>query len=200
MNTLVFYLSGPIDKSNGKINEFFRDLGATLQHQGATVLTPEIRPDDVSAPLAVYLRDVAQAALADIIVVDSRESCGLGVGAEIMSTLCCGGLAYFISPPNSHYRRDQVNILGRVGENWTHPFVHGMAQGKIISDATIQAVLEVLPQSVTELPARPVCPAYLAELIKNFVQTGLSGDQIMKNAIVNNARLGRRIEEVVGEI
>lgn len=196
MEKIVFYLSGPIDKQNGKVNEFFRELGLKLEALGATVLTPEIRPDDVSDPSAVYLRDMVQAALADVIVVDSRESCGLGVGAEVTATLCTGGVAYFISPPNSHYRRDEVKILGRVGRNWTHPFVYGMSGGAIVSEATIDAVISALKIRPTLANESPSFPDYLAGLVNEFVSNGLKGDVVMQAAIKNNSRLGRKLKSL----
>jgi len=197
MENIVLYLSGPIDKVSGEVNVFYQEVGAKLISLGATVLTPEIRPDDVSDPQAVYLRDIAQSALADTVVVDARESCGLGVGAEVLSALCSGGSAIFISPPQTHYRRSSVTILGRTAKDWTHPFVFGMSNGHLIEATSIDDVVKEIVEKHTARPQTGHVSPYIARIISEFNERCLPNDPPMQAAFQSNPVLSQRYNNIL---
>jgi hypothetical protein len=194
MKDLILYLSGPIDKKSGKFNQDFLLLQKELVKIGITCLSPEIRSDDVSNSRGVFLRDMFQSVIADVIVVDARESCGLGVGSEAAMSFCAGGQAIFITPPNSHYRRDEVNLLGTIVHNWVHPFVLGLSSTHFLDSPHFEEVskaLKALPRksaSWTTLLTPPMVTFGVS-----YVTEHLPSDNIMLLEISKNPRM----EEVV---
>lgn len=60
-------------------------------------------------------------------IVDLRQSKGIGVGAEMMFALHVGIPIVGWTGEVSHYKRDRIyNIQGENLSNWVHPFVSGL--------------------------------------------------------------------------
>jgi hypothetical protein len=63
----------------------------------------------------------------DLVLVDARERRGLGVGAEMMWAKMHRLPLVIWSPKNSHYHKEQAELLGVEVDHWVHPFVESLA-------------------------------------------------------------------------
>jgi hypothetical protein len=133
-NRIVIYLSGSVVKDKEKetntalwgdteistVTDLFKPLEVDF-------LNPSQRNDDLSDSDSIVGRDLMQVLFSDCIIVDCREKRGVGVGAEMLFAYECKKPVITIVPPNSHYHKDELNLLGQQISNWKHPFVEGLS-------------------------------------------------------------------------
>lgn len=129
---LAIYLAGNIQKGHEDTSRlaWTQDHLDFLSQEVAAALTflnPALRSDDLSDQRSVFGRDMLQVYSSDLILVDARERRGLGVGAEMMWAKMNRLPVIIWAPKNSHYHKEQAELLGVEIENWVHPFVESLA-------------------------------------------------------------------------
>ncbi len=133
MNYLSIYLAGNIQKSHENKSKVYwtkedcEAIEKVLFPLRVSFLNPALRSDDLCDQKGVFGRDMVQVFCADVIFVDARERRGLGVGAEMMWAKINEIPVVTLAPRNSHYHKDEVEMLGQTLPNWVHPFVESLS-------------------------------------------------------------------------
>lgn len=136
------YLAGNIQKGHEKESALYwteedrEAIARGIDPIEVAFLNPAIRTDDLSDQKSVFGRDMTQVYCSDFIFVDARERRGLGVGAEMMWAKMNRIPVLTLAGKNTHYRKEEVLLLGVKVEDWVHPFVESL------SDAIVEDLSE----------------------------------------------------------
>ncbi len=130
----IIYLAGKIPK-NGQAPcksthwtiELMDELKQHLQNFDLKLLNPIFKDCDLTKQESVFGRDIYYVSSSDIVFVDARSRCGLGVGAEIMWAKTNGIPVITWSPKNTHYNKDAIAVSGENIPAFIHPFVHSLS-------------------------------------------------------------------------
>jgi hypothetical protein len=130
MEKITVYLAGGIKKGDEKKvcwGEEEKDNFRKVIEREMVFLDPQKRKDDINDSFSRFGRDMVCVDAADFFILDAREKRGLGVGVEMVVAKMKGIPIISIVPRNSHYRRESVEILGQIREDWIHPFVFSLS-------------------------------------------------------------------------
>ncbi|HUY47090.1 MAG TPA: hypothetical protein VMV92_15380 [Streptosporangiaceae bacterium] len=150
-STLRVYLCGSIKKGKEDTRSDFwtaediHELKAAVSPCELIVLNPGERQDNLSDVKATFGRDLLQVFTSDAILVDARHRRGVGVGAEMLFAKIHGIPVITVAPPNSHYHRSNVTLMGQFVEDWTHPFISELSDhvvGNVTDAARVAASLD----------------------------------------------------------
>ena len=123
---LRVYLAGKIPKGN-EIDgcEDWRAVWAReISRFGAfEFLTPEDPSLDESQPEVIFGHDCWLVQNCDVVVVNAGCRLGAGTSQEMVIAKHFSKPVYTVLPPESPHRRANLNMHGRVIDDWMHPFV-----------------------------------------------------------------------------
>jgi hypothetical protein len=185
-NTLYIYLAGNIRK--GKEEEHDQawsdgDMDAlrcALPEHTLVFLNPATRSDDLSDQKSVFGRDLFMVFSSSLVLVDARGKRGLGVGAEMMFAKLNQIPVVSWCPPNTHYQRDTLHLLGQEVRDWVHPFVYSLSD-------YIAPSLESAASWISNVMSTPAFnskgPEAVREAINHYLSTQLSNDTGMKQLV-----------------
>lgn len=191
----AFYLAGRIQKTHEASDQKFwgkqeiSSLRKAFPDQEIMLLNPAERLDDLADQLSVFGRDMTQVFVSDAVIVDARERCGLGVGAEMMWAKLHQKPVIIWAPQGSHYIKEKAKILDQQEVNrWVHPFV------ECLGDLIIDDFSEILPwlQTLDKSSIKGVPSIHQA--MKYYQQTQFEDDLPMKDLFDKNAQLSQRLE------
>lgn len=193
---IAIYLAGNIQKGHEKESEIFwtladqEKLAKGVAPYELAFLNPALRSDDLSDQKSVFGRDMTQVYFADVILVDARERRGLGVGAEVMWAKMNRIPVLTLAPENSHYQREEVQLLGVKVENWIHPFIESLSD-KIINSLDEGVLwLKKLIQGNVQIKG----PEFISEAMSYYQSGQLPQDIPMKKVIEENPKLKAKVE------
>jgi len=152
-----------------------------------------LRTDDLSDQLSVFGRDMTQVFCSDLVFVDARERRGLGVGAEMMWAKMNRIPLLILAPQNSHYRKQEVKLLGVRIENWVHPFVESLSDALVTN--LEQAVIWIDALMNGKLDAIKG-PEFIKMAMQHYKHLQYENDHPMNELAANNAKLKSRIEGI----
>jgi hypothetical protein len=180
MKKVAIYLAGRIQKGHEKQNDFYWtdvDLAVLAKHLGeVSFLNPAIRMDDLSDSFSVFGRDMLQVFCSDVVFVDARSRCGLGVGAEMMWAKAHRIPVVTWAPEDTHYRKSSTTLLGVPVENFIHPFVESLSDA-IVADL-VEGALWI--QKVMSDPSFKIKGLeHMALAMEHYKETQWSRDQPM---------------------
>ncbi|MCH9614750.1 MAG: hypothetical protein SP1CHLAM54_12820 [Chlamydiia bacterium] len=193
--SISIYLAGNIQKEHEKESQVFwtcsdqEVLREGLAPYQVTFLNPAQRTDDLTDQQSVFGRDMTQVFFADIVFVDARERRGLGVGAEMMWAKINGIPVVTLAPANTHYKKDNMNLLGVPVKNWVHPFVECLSD-ELIEDLT-EGVLWVKKMLAGDALVKG--PESITEAMLHYQETQLPKDLPMQELLGKNPPLKQRI-------
>lgn len=127
---LNVYLCGSIRKgdSDHRSDDYFWSpadelIVRSVMGEDAMLLNPAYSPISRSDPKVNFGCDVFLVSSSDAVLVDLRQSKGIGVGAEMMLAAQLGIPLVGWLPSTSPYRRSIVgNLFGEDLKDWVHPF------------------------------------------------------------------------------
>lgn len=197
MEHISIYLAGNIQKGHENESQIYwsesdRDfLKKTLAPKRVSFLNPAMRKDDLSDQLSVFGRDMTQVYCSDLVFVDARERRGLGVGAEMMWAKMNRIPLLIFAPPNSHYRKQEVELLGVRVENWTHPFVESLSDGIVanLSEAALW-IKALMRGTIPDIKG----PEFIKGAMLHYRQLQYENDHPMHELAASNEILKTRIE------
>jgi hypothetical protein len=178
LQAIAVYLAGNIKKNHEQESEIMwttRDeqiIVDALSPSEVIFLNPASRADDLSDQKSVFGRDMSQVFIADLVFVDARKRRGLGVGAEMMWAKMNHIPVIIVAPFNSHYRRDEVTLLGKNVQQWVHPFIESL------SDLIIEDLNEEAHQihGLIHGELRVKGPEFISEAMHYYQNTQLVND------------------------
>lgn len=182
-NTLSIYLAGNIKKGkedDGKLvwtSVEQQILQKHLPNLNLVFLDPSNRKDDLSDQVSVFGRDMFQVSSSHLVLVDGRAPKGLGVGAEMMFAKTRRIPVVCWLPPNSHYHRPWINLLGQKFCDYIHPFVFNLSDylAPTLEDAARWIQEELLTGKVEIKGVE--CTQ---EAMTHYIETQLERDTAMK--------------------
>jgi len=192
---ISIYLAGNIQKSHEGSSKIFwseEDIKEFARHCAPieiTFMNPADRTDDLSDQLSVFGRDITQVSLSDAILVDARGRRGLGVGAEMMWAKVRSIPVVTLAPHGTHYRKEEVTLLGETVENWNHPFVESLSDRMVDN-------LEEAAVAVKELLASPDLvkgPESIEKAMDHYQSTQLEKDAPMRTLVESEEFLMERL-------
>jgi hypothetical protein len=192
---IAIYLAGNIQKGHEKESGIFwtkKDqdiISAAMAPQEVAFLNPAIRTDDLRDQKSVFGRDMTQVYMSHAVFVDARERRGLGVGAEMMWAKMNRIPLIILAPRNSHYRKEECNLLGVEVKNWVHPFVESL------SDAIVDTVEEGAKwlRSFCLEKGEVKGPESIQEAMLHYQENQLGSDEPMRELIEGNSDLAKRM-------
>lgn len=199
MEHISIYLAGNIQKDHENKSQIYwteedRDfLRNELAPKDISFLNPALRTDDLSDQLSVFGRDMTQVYCSDLVFVDARERRGLGVGAEMMWAKMNRIPLLILAPINSHYRKQEVKLLGARVENWVHPFVESLSD-RIVANLE-QAVVWIdalMNGKVQDIKG----PEFIKIAMQHYKHHQYENDHPMNELATNNGILKARIEGI----
>jgi len=199
MEQIAIYLAGNIQKGHEKESQIFwtqadKDhLSAGLSPINISFLNPALRADDLSDQLSVFGRDMTQVYCCDAVFVDARERRGLGVGAEMMWAKMHDIPIITYAPKNSHYRKEEVHLLGQTVNDWVHPFVECLSD-EIVEDLD-QAIVwlkRFCSGELTDIKGY----TFIKEAMQHYKEVRFMSDLPMKDLADNNAVLQSKINGI----
>ncbi len=194
MKKLALYLAGNIQKGHEKESQLFWSdadqtyLRSQLAPHTLIFLNPATRTDDLSDQMSVFGRDMTQVFIADVVIVDARERRGLGVGAEMMWAKMNNTPVLTLAPHKSHYRKDEVNLLGVKLKNWVHPFVESLSDGLIENLHQGSLWLKQFLKGDVNIKG----PQYIFEAMEHYQSTQLEHDLPMSKLFNAHPQLKER--------
>lgn len=198
--SIFAYLSGSIQKgSDDRRGSFWTvESIAVLRDRilpvECIILNPSERGDDLSDAVGTLGRDLCQVACSDVVVVDARERRGLGVGAEMYLAKARKIPVISIVPPNSHYHRHDVCVLGQDVREWVHPFIWGLSD-VVVGDIAEAADAIVRVTTSNDVPIRDV--GYCYDAIRHYLNVQLYRDGYMRELVAGNEEFRRRTDTLL---
>jgi len=195
---ISIYLAGNIQKGHENESKIFwsqvdiENLKLNCSPIEITFLNPALRTDDLSDQFSVFGRDMTQVFLSDFILVDARERRGLGVGAEMMWAKMHSIPVITLAPMNSHYRKEEVSLLGQTVKNWTHPFIESLSD-KIV-ESLEEAAEEIKFFISKSLPAKN--SEFIQKAMKYYQNTQFPKDMPMHELINSEEFLVNRLRRI----
>lgn len=199
MKSVSIYLAGNIAKNHEKSSKIFWTeedcdvIRNTLNPKHVSLLNPAFRKDDLSDNQGVFGRDMVQVFCSDVIFVDARERRGLGVGAEMMWAKMNEIPVVTLAPLNTHYHREEIEMLGESLQDYTHPFV------ECLSDAIVENVeeganwiLKFLNGEISKIKGHQD----IKEAMAYYKSVRYDGDEPMKNMSTLNQSLREKIDQL----
>lgn len=195
------YLCGSIKKSNAVNNNFtwtaeninYISSLATKLHFNLTFLNPASRSDDLSDELSLFGRDMLQVYLSDFLLVDGRDKKGVGVGYEMAFANFKNIPVISWVPYNSHYRPENLIMLGQHLLNWNHPFFKIPSQ--ILAETLDEAVNAIATHALTtSLPLTK--DDFVLPAMQHYIGTQLQKDQEMNDLISAHEILKNKVNVI----
>lgn len=183
-NHIVVYLCGSVQKSDKETNKIYwseNDILELKNHlKGNNLIV--LNPNDqfiTNDRKAKFGRDLFHVVSSHAIIVDGREKRGLGVGAEIVEAKHRNIPVIGYLPPNSYYRRLNVEVRGMHFNEWVHPFIQVLCD-KICS--SIEEVADTLCDYYTE-KTQPLGCQIIDDAIEYYKNNFMDEDPSTKNAL-----------------
>lgn len=199
MTSVSIYLAGNIAKSNEKSSKIFwtdqdtENIRAILNPRHVSLLNPAERKDDLSDNVGIFGRDMVQVFCSDVIFVDARERRGLGVGAEMMWAKMNDIPVVTLAPSNSHYLKDEIELLGEKIKDYTHPFVDCLSDAVIESvEAGAQWILDYLEGKIEKIKGHQD----IKEAMAHYKNVRYEADEPMKHLSTLNHTLRMKIDQL----
>lgn len=180
---LIVYCSGSIPKTGEIQGLIWSDVERNDVRNGAApieldFLNPNDPVDNLNDALVLFGRDIYHVSSADVVVIDARDRCGIGVGVELLASRFLETPAVVVAPDNSYYRRDLLEYRRGLAHNYIHPHVFALAD--VIVDDFVQAG-EWIRDSLSL--TRPKSLDVLQNSIGAYVQRMLDGDTPTQRAL-----------------
>ena len=124
--TVSIYLAGKVPKGGDveTAKDWRRQYIDELSRAGNfSFLSPEDPSLDESRPMEVFGHDCHLVKSCDVLLVDAREKLGVGTAQEMLIAKYYGKAVVTILPRDSHHRRTDFLMHGRLIEDWIHPFI-----------------------------------------------------------------------------
>lgn len=193
---IAIYLAGTIKKGHENSKESFWTeedityLKENLSEYEVSFLNPAFRTDDLSDERSVFGRDMTQIFSSHIVFVDARDRRGLGVGAEMMWAKLNKIPVLVWAPRNTHYHKEEADILGVSVKNYIHPFVESLSDGIVENlEEGAKWIYKVLSNpSLTIKGIEDIGAA-----MQHYKDSQLHRDEPMKEMILANKELEKRI-------
>src|SRR5215212_1204138 len=129
MRPIKVYLAGKIPKGDeiGNLSDWRNEYITLLKDCEISFISPENPDLDESQPLLVFGHDCVLVREADIIVINAPDKLGVGTAQEMIIAKYFGKYVYTVLPPDTHHRRTNLNMHGRIIPDWIHPFVYAFS-------------------------------------------------------------------------
>jgi len=201
MKSIRVYLSGSIQKGNedatkksvwtsADIDILQKVLADTMN---LSLMNPASRSDDLSDQKSVLGRDLLQVYTSDLVLVDARDRKGIGIGAEMLFAKNYGVPVISVAPPNSQYRKENMDYMGQFLESWTHPFIEGLSD--YVADSVNDAALFIrdkYPFGEDLIKNKSI----FHDAIRHYIATQFERDTEMYDIVTQDNELFNRIERV----
>lgn len=198
MKTISIYLAGNIQKGHESesglfwAEEHIQLLNKLVAPIKIIFLNPALRTDDLSDQLSVFGRDMTQVFVSDIVMVDARERRGLGVGAEMMWAKMHSIPVITWAPTNSHYRKQEVALLGQKVPNWCHPFVESLSDFIV---ENMQQAAEAIRKTI-DTGISPKNSQSIQQAMQYYQKNQFEKDMPMKELVHSEDFLIDRMEKI----
>ena len=152
---LRVYLAGKVSKSDrdGDHADWRAEYAQALSAAGDFCFLDPSDPDlDEGQPELVFGHDCYLLKTADIVIVNAEHKLGAGTAQEMVIARYFGKPVYTILPPDSHHRRSNLQLHGRVVADWQHPFVVCTSLRTFDSLTAMCAFLRRLPDAIAPPP------------------------------------------------
>lgn len=196
---IAIYLAGTIKKGHESSDKLYWSeveislLKECLKDYSVSFLNPAFRSDDLSDSLSVFGRDMLQVAVADIVLVDARGRCGLGVGAEMMWAKSHNLPVLTWSPKDTHYHKTTTTLLNTPVSDWIHPFVFSL------SDAVLETLQDGAQWIINHIEGKTREVKDFNEIynaIEHYMDTQLEADKPMLQLLDADSRLMEKANEL----
>lgn len=130
MSQIIIYLAGKVPKGAeiGSLPDWRESYSKALQSvPGIEVMTPENPELDESRPMTIMGHDCSLVRSADLIVVNASTKIGVGTAQEMVIAKLWNKPVLTVLPRDSHHRRTNLLMHGRLIPDWVHPFVFGFS-------------------------------------------------------------------------
>ena len=197
---LRVYLCGSIQKGSTEKRSIFwsdddiAELRRSAKPTELVILNPGDRVDDLSDVRATFGRDILQVFTSDVVIADARARRGIGVGAELLFAKSQRIPVVTIVPPNSHYHRTNVLLMGQLVDEWTHPFLSELSD--VIARSVAEAGAALVPEDAFTSVRGPEC---FERAMSHYLVTQRSREPEMVRLLVGSGNLPKRTEGLVEE-
>jgi len=184
-SVISIYCSGGIKKGHGDVDKVsWADQGRSalvecLSPVKVVFLSPEDRTDDITDAFTVFGRDHYQISVCDFAVIDATQRRGIGVGIEMLSAKWFTKPLISVVPPNSHYRRAELEYLGATVKDYVHAHLFGVSD--VIVDDFSAAGLWI--KNFLESPSDIKDISVVTEAIEAYKERQLHRDTPMRQAL-----------------
>ena len=157
LTMIKVYLAGKIPKGDeiGQLEdwraELERQLAATERFE---FLSPEDPTLDEAEPRIVFGHDCYLVSRCDILLVNAPEKLGVGTAQEMVIAKYMRKHVYTILPRDTHHRRTNLNMHGRIVADWVHPFIYAMSDAIFESPRDFTDFTAKHPTDLLDLPKK----------------------------------------------
>lgn len=131
----------PKGKEAEKVTNVSEDIIKEVENiQNVEVIRGQNRDLDESDFLLIFGHDCRHIKNSDLVIVDAREKIGAGTAQEMLIAKYFKKPVITILPKDTHHRRSNFEINGKVVEDWIHPFIHST------SDIIVESYKELTKQ------------------------------------------------------
>lgn len=183
---LVVYCSGGIAKSTDKEPKlcWANEEKAAVERGAGSIRIAFLDPADplpeLSDSAALFGRDMFQIQLADAVVVDARQRRGIGIGIEMLAASSLGTRLLAVVPPNSHYRRDDLQFRGGTVADYVHPHLASLCDA-VVND--FEEAGKWLAANATK-PPKASSEEVIDIAIQAYRERLLSSDKAMQSGVI----------------
>jgi nucleoside 2-deoxyribosyltransferase len=108
-----------------KVTNISEDIITEIKSlKNVEIIKGENRDLDESNFLLIFGHDCRHIKNSDIVIVDAREKIGAGTAQEMLIAKYFKKPVITVLPKNTHHRRTNFEINGKIVEDWIHPFIH----------------------------------------------------------------------------
>lgn len=199
---LYIYLAGTIKKGKEEKELEWTEKEMALLRQclaphQITFLNPATRSDDLSDQKSVFGRDLFQVYSSDLVLVDTREKRGLGVGSEMMFAKMKRIPVIAWLPEHSYYHRKSIQLLGKSVDDWIHPFIFNLSD--YLAPSLEMAALwieERLLKGNVEIKG----PEAIQDSILYYLETQLQHDSGMRETVANVPAITQKMTQLQQQV
>lgn len=108
-----------------KVTNISGDIITEIKYlKNVEIIKGENRDLDESNFLLIFGHDCRHIKNSDIVIVDAREKIGAGTAQEMLIAKYFKKIVITILPKNTHHRRTNFEINGKIIKDWIHPFIY----------------------------------------------------------------------------
>jgi hypothetical protein len=166
---LVTYLAGKVPKGSeiGAIPDWRAAYAEELKAvPNLTLLSPENSDLDEGEPMTIMGHDCSLVQSADLIIVNASTKLGVGTAQEMVIAKLWSKPVLTVLPRDTHHRRTDLMMHGRLIPDWIHPFIFGFSDQIFESVVGIASFLRT--SKASELLQSPKSIEVIDEAIREY--------------------------------